>query len=306
MISGGNITVINDMVYFGGGATSNLKFMVGDDDDECVLYCYDPPQDKWTTLPPLPVRWFYLGQVNGKLVTVGGAKKSGYEVTNELYTYHEQRRKWMQTIPPMPTARHSPGILSLQSALIVAGGYTKLLYTAAVEIFKSATSQWYKTDPLPTVCRNLSLIAIDNTCYALGGYKLGCLNQALYASVDDLLDSAIPPNQTTHSGNMRSASDTQSSWKMLPNIPSYRPAAAVLAGKLLVIGGSDASKGGTNKAEVYLYSPSTNSWVYISDLPAPRFSTAAAVLSSTEILVVGGWDDGGKVNTVYKGTLILL
>ena len=54
--------------------------------------------------------------------------------------------------------------------------------------------------------------------------------------------------------------------------------------------------------EVYMYSPSTSSWVYISDLPAPRSITAAAVLSSTEVLVMGGWC-GDKVNSVYKGTL---
>ena len=53
-----------------------------------------------------------------------------------------------------------------------------------------------------------------------------------------------------------------------------------------------------------MYSPSTNSWIYISDLPAPRSYTAVAVLSSTEVLVIGGWDDG-RVNTVYKGTLTL-
>jgi N-acetylneuraminic acid mutarotase len=77
----------------------------------------------------------------------------------------------------------------------------------------------------------------------------------------------------------------------------------VLAGNLLAIGGDETSKaGGAAKKEVYMYSPSTNSWVYISDLPAPRSSTAVAVLSSTEVLVIGGYD-GGRVNTVYKGTL---
>ena len=284
------------MVYYGGGATTAVMVC---NDDECIVYCYDPSQDKWTTLPPLPVRWFYLGQVNGKLVAVGGAKNinSDYKVTNDVYTYdHDGRRKkWMQTIPPMPTARHSPGVLSLQSALLVAGGYTKCTtYSIAVEIFKSATWQWYKTDPIPTACRNLSLVAIGNACYALGGHKLGDLNHALYASVNDLLGNAVPANQST--------GDTQSAWKTLPNIPSYRPAAAVLAGKLLVIGGKDTSKGGNNKKEVHMYSPSTNSWVYISDLPTPRFSTAVAILSSTEILVIGGWIDDSRVNSVQRYT----
>ena len=57
--------------------------------------------------------------------------------------------------------------------------------------------------------------------------------------------------------------------------------------------------------EVYMYSPPINSWIYINDLPVLRSCTAVAVLSLTEILVIGGWGDGGKVDTVYKGTLHL-
>ena len=268
-----------------------------DDDNQCIVYCYDPSHDKWTTLPPLPVRWFGLGQVNGKLVAIGGDKKGTTKETNEVYFYDESSQKWKQTIPPMPTGRCSPGVLSLQSALVVASGYTST-FIAAVEIFKPDTSQWYKTDPLPTGCCNLSLVPFCNTGYALGGWNGSRLNQALYASVDDLLGNAVPANQTTHSGS----SDTQSAWKTLPNTPTYRPTAAVLAGNLLAIGGRETSKGGANMKAVYMYSPSTNSWIYISDLPAPRSSTAVAVLSLTEVLVIGG-RDGGRVNTVYKGTL---
>ena len=288
-LSDGSATVVNGKVYYGGAGSD-------DDDDGYIVYCYNPLQDKWTTLPPLPVNWFGLGQVNGKLVAIGGKKKSGSR-TNKVYTYGKQSQKWKQTIPPMPTARDSPGVLSLQSALVVAGGDTSSGVTDIVEIFKPDTLQWYKTDPLPpTGCRDVSLVTIGNTCYALGGFKYPfCLNQALYASVDDLHCNAVPANLT---------SDTQSAWKTLPNAPTYKPAAAVLVGNLLAIGGDEASYGGADKKEVYMYSPSTNSWIYISDLPAPRSSTAVAVFSSTEILVIGGCY-GGRVNTVYKGTLNL-
>ena len=69
----------------------------------------------------------------------------------------------------MPKARRDPSVLSLQSALVVAGGYTPSLNdTDRVEIFKPDTSQWYKTDPLPIECLHVSLVAIGNTCYALG------------------------------------------------------------------------------------------------------------------------------------------
>ena len=295
-MSGGQTTVINGKVYCGGGLTS-------DDDEKYIVYYYDPSQDNWTTLPPLTVRYFGLGQVNGKPVVVGGRKKNDSRVTNEVYTYDERSRKWRQTIPPMPTARYYPGVLSLQSALVVAGGVTSFRkYTDAVEIFKADTSQWYRTDRLLTPCRDISPVVIDNTCYATGGYRDPLrLNQALHALVDDLLRNAVPANQTTHSGS----TDTLSAWKALANTPTYLSAAAMLAGNLLAIGGKKTSDRGADKKEVYMFSPSTNSWIYISDLPEPRSGTAVAVLSSTEILVTGGVCGGCIVSTTYKGTLQL-
>ena len=150
-----------------------------------------------------------------------------------------------------------PGVLSLQSALVVAGGETAIYTcTAVVEIFKPDTLQWYRTDPLPTACCDMSLITIGNTCYELGGYEFPLhFNEALYASVDDLLGNAVPANQTTHSGS----SDTQSAWKTLPNTPKYNPTAALLAGNLLAIGGKGTYVGDADMKEVYMYPPSTNS-----------------------------------------------
>ena len=304
-MSSAQTTVINGKVYCGGGDTDG-----GDDDDYAdhhFVYCYDLSQDSWTTLPPLPVRWFSLGQVNGNLVAVGGIEGSFYNATNEVYTYDERSREWKQTVPPMPTARHSTGVLSLQSVLVVAGGDISDIeydYADEVEIFKADTSQWYRTDRLPKRHCSISpaICIIGNTCYALGGCRYPTsLNQSLYASVDDLLRNAVPANETTYSGS----SDTLSAWKTLANTPTYAPISAVLAGNLLAIGGKETPLGGAVKKEVYMFSPSTNSWIYISDLPEPRSYAAVAVLSSTEILVIGGWCDMSRVSTTYKGTLML-
>ena len=323
--SRGTTAIINGKVYYGGGAS--------------IVSCYDPSQDKWTTLPPLSVKDFGLGQVNGKLVAVGG-KKNDYEAISEVHTYDDHANKWEQMIPPMPTARRFPGVLSLQSALVVAGGVcehtrrvpssgfvntwkSKLLGTKertetqvqvseikAVDVFKSDTLQWYKTTPLPRSCHCLSLVAIGDTCYALGGYRYHShLNQALHASVDDLLRNAVPANQTTHSGD----SDTQSGWKTLPDTPIDVPAAAVLAGSLLAIG-LERSSGfdtmffndepysdfylGHSEHKIYAHVPSTNSWAYIGVLPSCSTVDSVAVLSPLEILVVAG-------TTVLKGTPML-
>ena len=85
-LSGGVTTVFNGKVYYGGGLT--------DGDDEYLVYCYDSSQDKWTTLPPLPVRWFGLGQVNGKLVAVGGMKKGTENKSIDVNTFGLRSHKW--------------------------------------------------------------------------------------------------------------------------------------------------------------------------------------------------------------------
>ena len=251
----GSAVVLNSKVYCGGGIENDVE-------DIYTVYCYDTLQDKWSSLPQLPVSNFGLGQTNGKLVTVGGLKKEK-SISNELYTFMEQKHKWKQKIPPMPTPRNSPGILSLPTALIVAGGYKgQSCYTNAVEVFKPDLSQWYATDPLPTPCNCISLALIDNMCYALGGYQSPLhLNQVLCASVDDLLFNAIPANQTTHSDK----SGTQSAWGSLPNTPKHAPSAGVLTGHLLAIGGIAEAQPSTATAvnkEVYVHSPSSNSWIH--------------------------------------------
>ena len=147
------------------------------------------------------------------------------------------------------------------------------------------------------------MVNVGDICYAVGGYRFPFrLNQALCASISDLIRSAVPASQPTHSGSRGS----QSVWNALPHTPLYRPAAAVLAGSVLAIGGGESSIGEGDKKEVYVFSPYTNSWIYVSDLPAPRSRTTVAMLSSTEILVIGGVEGGKQFNTVYKGTLQLV
>ena len=290
-LSGGSTTAFDNKVYHGGGGTEN------------DAYSYSPSEDNWTTLPPLPVRRFGLGQVSGKLVAVGGVRKEDSSSTNEIYTYKEGTGKWRQTIHPMPTARYGSGVLSLPSALIVAGGVTSSMdCTDRVEIFMPETSQWYTTTPLPKACRGIALVATDNTCYMLRAYvKRTSFNKVYYALIDDLLRNAVADTQTSRSD---SRDHSAQSWKSLSDTPTYGPGAAVMYGHPLVIGGDETSAGGSPKKGVYTYSHTVNSWIYISDLPADRSTTAAVSLSPTEVLVIGGWH-GKKVRTVYKGTLQL-
>ena len=139
--------------------------------------------------------------MNGKLVTVGGRKTSGGGCTNEVYEFDEVTRSWKQSVPPMPTARLTPAVLSHHSTLTVAGGYTGPTSTSAVEVFREETSQWYMTEPLPfcPVCLDASSVLINNRWYLLGGAGEGedYSYIAVCAHVDLLLQKALPRDQAS-------------------------------------------------------------------------------------------------------------
>ena len=285
--------VIRDRVYCGGVAD--------DDDDDYRVFCYSPSEDTWNTLPACGVRRFGLGQVRGKLVAVGGRKKSDRKVTNEVYEFDEVTHSWKQSIPPMPTARHSPAVLSHHSTLTVAGGYTGHGHTAEIEVFSEETSQWHTTEPLPFRWWNPSPLLINNRWYLLGGKAEGedYSNRAVGAHVDLLLQKALPCDQASADRD----STNNSAWEVLPNTPHYVPATATFGASLLAVGGTTTNKYPRNpQTAVHVYSPCTNAWIHISDLPAPRMWTATAMLSPTELLVFGGWNIGNQ-NSVYKGLL---
>ena len=285
--------VVGDKVYYGGGFAT-------DDDDQYRVFCYSPSEDTWNTLPDHYVKLFGLGQVRGKLVTVSGRKRSNGEVTNEVYEFDEVTQSWKQSIPPMPTARHSPAVLSHHSTLTVAGGYTGHTRTSVVEVFREDTSQWHTTEPLPFRWYAPSSLLINNRWYLLGGGAEGddYSNRAVCAHVDLLLQKALPRDQASTDRD-----STNSAREVLPNTPHYAPAAATFGGSLLAVGGSTTYRWAEHpQAAVHVYSQCTNAWIHNSDLPAPRMRAATAMLSPTQLLVIGGWNNDYQ-NSVYKGIL---
>ena len=129
--------------------------------------------DQWMSLPPLSVKCFGLGQVNDELVATGGVQKYGKsEIQAVVYTYHEQSQQWRGgKIPPMQTARCLHGVLSLKSALVVAGGQVSgsddNSSTNAVEVFKLDKMLWYAAKPLPVCLLNMSMTLLHKhvLCY---------------------------------------------------------------------------------------------------------------------------------------------
>ena len=295
----GKTAVINGKVYYGGGKSSNTR-------DNYYVHCYDPTHDTWTTLPKLPVRQFSLSSVNNNLVVVGGIVNESTP-TNKVHTYDKKSKKWKQTIPPMPTARYTAGVAKFNSTLIVAGGnHIGETYTDAVEIYDSKTSQWYSSDPLPTPSSDISLVVVGEMLYALGGEAFNAIphNQVLSAPINNLIRKAILANQEPNI-------DTQVEWKSLRNTHKFKPAATMLTGKLFSLGGTGRHNIDGSESGVFMYSPGSDLWIHVFDLPVPLSHAGIVATSVNEFIVIGGWMQTGPVklgsisrsDTVFKGEL---
>ncbi len=292
-----HVVRINNDIYTGGGYS--MKY-------ERTIVRYSPAEGTCSTFPASPTCCFGLTELEGKPVVVGGDTSTSSTATtpsSDAYTL-EESREWRKTLPPLPTARFYPTVFSYESFLIACGGITSYTnndtytHTAAVEVFSSKTSQWYKAELLPTALSNASYTIINDTCYLIGGYNaLGLSNQAFCASLPSLIQRATDPQSST--------SPPSAIWREIPNCPCHHSTAAGLGGCLLAIGGQlPGSDNGSTL--VHLYCPSINSWVRMpnADIPEPRYSATATQLANGDIILVGGRpNDDECCNTVFVGSI---
>ena len=280
-MSYGRAVTINGKVYYGGGACA-------DDDDIYCVHCYDSPQDVWSTLPRLPVRYFGLGEVKGELVAVGGMISS-ISTSNVVHVFNKGRN-WKWTIPTMPTARFSPAVVSLPTHLVVAGGsLSPGNFIDIVEIYNISTSQWSETDRLPYACIAQRGIVYNNTVYLMGGYDGNYLNKVCAAQVDKLISADRQDDGSANKAN--------SIWNTISNTPSYFLSPVTISDTLFAVGGLVSEREATQR--IYAYSSSMDSWLYVGDLPSPIAYAATVSLSPSECLMIGGYNNG-RQSTVYN------
>ena len=253
---------------------------------------YETRSGQWSVLPSCPVEWFGLGQLSGKLVTVGGWDGRG--AVNHVYTYVQETQQWEKSIPPMPTPRQWPTVITYNSSIAVCGG---LRSDRVVEVFNSEAAQWHTAAPLPVACVHKKLTIINDTCY-LGGGGYGSTRSIMCASLPSLFQSSSPHEQQT-------SAQQQSVWTVLPDTPLYNSALANMGGTLLALGGDESASSPPSDA-IHAYSASTKAWVKIASLPQACSRATAELLPSGEVMLIGGYDSkGNESEAVYIGTLDL-
>ena len=206
------------------------------------------------------------------------------KVTGVIGAWEEKTRKWVHPLPPMPTARDAATAIAHDDKwLVVVGGRDdRLRSLSKVDILNLSTKQWHSGAPLPQPTHKMTAAILSDRAVLvlLGGASgdNGDCNKVFSVCLDQLISQA--PLSDSHYA-------PASPWLTLPDTPVSSSTALALNGALLAVGGIK-NEDPRLSSPIYLYRPSSKSWVEVGKLPISRKKCACTVLPSGEVFVAGG------------------
>ena len=287
-ISGHSVVVSGDMVYLC-------------DDWSGRILMFNSRREQWTVLPECNKRFFSIAVVNGLLTAIGG--RVSLRATNTLLslsldTPDISREKWIEKLPPMTYCHNSPAVITIDTSLIVAGGWGPDEEKAPVEVMDTQTLQWSTVASLPHPLWQATATICGDRLYLGGGFDTGGPTKSvLMCEVKDLLQSK-PQSQATRAGH----SERCQVWKEVAPLPVTFSSLVTFQGHLLAVGGLGVAG---DTSEVRQYDAATNSWSLISQMRVKRRYSLAVVLpnNTSSLMVCGGYTPGGVTTSVEIATL---
>ena len=273
---------LRDKLYVGGGVA------VGSNRDAARLYIYTPTTDTWNHIDT-PVYQFALITYHSQLVLVGGLEYvgewNGGPVTNKLWIL-TKNDQWRETLPPMTTKRWRASAVEFADNILVAGGVDHERGNIdIVEVYNG--HHWAKAQRLPRPCCSMKSTVLNGHWYLMGGEVQG--KEVYYVSLNSLVASY-----------QHSEKPLPSVWKRLPDVPLEYSSTAVFRNRLIAVGGGYLSP----SSSIHAYSPYTQSWVHVGDMPIGFDSTCTAVLPTGELMVIWGRSDTSSwESSVHKASL---
>ena len=255
---------------------------------------YDSNKDQWSLLPALPCVNFTLVTVPDRkqLLAIGGVVNN--EITNKVFLWDEENRKWTTPYPNMPTARCLCSSISHGSTTIVAGGITcwkTWTMTRAVEVLHIkehslfTKSHWSVVEQLPHVVSEAIPLTVDDKLYITVGYdsKGPSTCNVVTASLPELLQSS---NKNTSSGQV---------WNKLPDMPYTSFSINHYKGRLITFGGGyKVEHPNKHKAVwqsvqlIHIYNPDTRTWDCIGEIPHEYLLGKSIHIRENRFLFIGG------------------
>ena len=242
--------------------------------DNARLYSCKPGGDGSWTATDTPTYCYALTTYDSHLLLVGGREYPSKQITNKIYTMVDGEFK--ELLPPMKEKMFSASAVSSGSVLAVAGGHGDSGPLSSVEVYNNG--QWTSGQSLPDACYSMQSVFHGDKWILFRGDRQG--TEVYCVSLQSLVSGT-----------------EQSPWETLPDVPFPISAIAVVDGRILSIGGVDYRN---LTSSIYAYSPDTQSWIHVGDLPMPLHSTCAIVVPSGELIVLGGRKKGSWSKQVFR------
>ena len=273
-------TIHNSKVYISA---------IGEDGNGELVFpvlVYSTNEHKWSTLPEQQ-RGAAIAVLDNHVTLIGGRDVSTRKVTNTLSTWYEEEGQWKQVLPPMPTGRFRPAVISHANLLLVTGGvaedYSTVLNTT--DVLDLTTMKWTSPEglnlPIPLWGPHLALCG--EYLYLVGGTKVypwqspeDNNSRVWRAKWSDVKQTAAPQ----HSQPQRGV------WSRIADPPALRPTPVSCGGTLYTVGG--VTRDDKPISTVYSYITARNQWVSVGDMSVGRYGHCAVPLSSNSIFVAGG------------------
>ena len=276
------------------------------DDENFHFLVYSTTEQKWNVLEGTERHSYSaIALVNDHITLIGGGDE---EAANTPSTWYAEDGQWKQVLPPMPTGRAFPAVISHDNLLLVTGGVAEDVSTVlnTTDVLDLTTMKWSTPEglnlPVPLWWHHLALCG--EYLYLVGGDKVfekqdSYSQEAWKAKWSDIKQTAAPQ----HSQPQRSV------WTQIAGPPTLFPTSVSCGGTLYSVGGEQASARdelrNINNC-VYTYIPVRNQWVSVGDMTVGRYGHCAVPLSSSTIFVAGGFSKNGDNVLMSPSTELLL
>ena len=261
---------------------------------------YDPGSGTWAATGALETpRYTHTASLlpNGKVVVAGGSQPlvAGAIAASEVYdpatgTWSYSGNCVSPRIEAVAAILPSGKPIVIGGAALVSNSYVP---TAAAETYDLSTGTWSAVESMASARRELSVAVLaDGRVLVAGGFATSETTPLLNAELFDESTGHWSAAGTMHNKRNRMSLTT------LAN------------GNALAVGGFYSSGGVLIEvATPELFSPSTNSWTQLPDMPSGRHKHAATLLPNGRVLVSGGaiWKTdplGGNTESPVLGTLV--
>ena len=228
-----NVATVDGKIYVVGGLSGGLSWRALRD-----AYTYDPEDDSWTNLPPMPAgteRGSSAVGVRGTDIFLAGGMRSltpevgGLQDTvDTVSSFSVTTGRWT-TLSSMPGARDHSGGVIIDNTFYVVGGRDRGQANVRGNVYALDLNmnQWTEREPMPTPRGGIAVGVVKDKIYAFGGEG----NPA------EGSNSVFDDNEVYDVRRNR--------WQVLApmDVPRHGTAAVAIGNRIYVPGGGNAAGG---------------------------------------------------------------